>query len=200
MDDCCEVREVPREQRRVLHVVLWINVAMFLVESIAGILGHSTALFADSIDMLGDAIVYGFSLYVISRGLLWQARAALLKGVIMAAFGIGVLVQVAVKIARGLTPAVEVMGIVGLLAFAANLFCLILLWRRRGDDINMRSAWVCSRNDVVGNAGVLVAAALVALTGSPWPDVVIGLLVAGVFVHSAVRVIQEASGAVALPR
>jgi Co/Zn/Cd efflux system component len=199
MDDCCEIREVPREQRRVLHIVLWINVAMFLVESIAGILGHSTALFADSIDMLGDAIVYGFSLYVISRGLRWQARAALLKGVIMAAFGIGVLVQVAVKIARGLTPAVEVMGVVGLLAFAANLFCLILLWRRRGDDINMRSAWVCSRNDVVGNAGVLVAAALVALTGSPWPDVVIGLLVAAVFVHSAVRVIQEASGAVALP-
>ena len=118
MDDCCEIREVPREQRRVLHIVLWINVAMFLVESIAGILGHSTALFADSIDMLGDAIVYGFSLYVISRGLRWQARAALLKGVIMAAFGIGVLVQVAVKIARGLTPVVEVMGIVGLLAFA----------------------------------------------------------------------------------
>jgi Co/Zn/Cd efflux system component len=128
MNDCCEIREVPREQRRVLHIVLWINVAMFLVESIAGILGH-----------------------------------------------------------------------VGLLAFAANLFCLILLWRRRGDDINMRSAWVCSRNDIVGNAGVLVAAALVALTGSPWPDVVIGLLVAAVFVHSAVRVIQEASGAVALP-
>jgi Co/Zn/Cd efflux system component len=198
MDDCCEVREVPREQRRVLHVVLWINVAMFLVESLAGILGHSTALFADSVDMLGDAIVYGFSLYVISRGLLWQARAALLKGVIMAAFGIGVLVQVAVKAARELTPAVEVMGVVGLLAFAANLFCLILLWRRRGDDINMRSAWMCSRNDVVGNAGVLVAAGLVALTGSPWPDIVIGLLIAAIFGHSAVRVIREASGAMAL--
>jgi Co/Zn/Cd efflux system component len=94
---------------------------------------------------------------------------------------------------------VEVMGIVGLLAFAANLFCLVRLWRPRGDDINMRSAWVCSRNDVVGNAGVLVAAALVALTGSPWPDVVIGLLVVAVFVHSVVWVIQEASGAVALP-
>src|SRR5215472_2456092 len=118
MDECCEVREVPREQRRVLHLVLWINVAMFFVESVAGIVGHSTALFADSVDMLGDAIVYGFSLYVISRGLLWQARAALLKGVIMAAFGIGVLVQVAVKIARGLTPTVEVMGAAGLLALA----------------------------------------------------------------------------------
>jgi len=200
MDECCEVREIPREQRRVLHVVLWINVLMFLVESVAGILANSTALFADSVDMLGDAIVYGFSLFVISRGLFWQARAALLKGVIMAAFGIGVLVQVAVKIARGLPPTVEVMGAVGTLALAANLLCLVLLWRRRTDDINMRSAWVCSRNDVVGNAGVLVAAAAVALTGSPWPDIVIGLLVAGVFGRSAVQVIREASRAVALSR
>jgi Co/Zn/Cd efflux system component len=200
MDECCEVREVPREQRRVLHVVLWINVLMFLVESVAGILGNSTALFADSVDMLGDAIVYGFSLYVISRGLFWQARAALLKGVIMAAFGIGVLVQVGVKVARGLTPTVEVMGAVGTLALVANLLCLILLWRRRGDDINMGSAWICSRNDVIGNAGVLVAAAAVALADSPWPDIAIGLLVAAVFVHSAVGVIREASGGVALPR
>src|SRR5213593_607180 len=115
MDECCEVREIPRAQRRVLHVVLGINAAMFLVESTAGLLAHSTALFADSIDMLGDAIVYGFSLYVIGRGALWQARAALLKGIVMAAFGVGVLVQVALKIAQGLTPTVEVMGAVGTL-------------------------------------------------------------------------------------
>jgi Co/Zn/Cd efflux system component len=198
VDECCEVREIPREQRRVLHVVLWINVAMFLVESVAGVLGNSTALFADSVDMLGDAIVYGFSLYVISRGVQWQARAALLKGVIMAGFGIGVLVQAVVKIACGFAPTVEVMGAVGLLAFAANVSCLVLLWRRRGDDINMRSAWVCSRNDVAGNAGVLVAAAAVALTGSSWPDIAIGLLLAGVFGHSATRVIRDASRAATL--
>ena len=198
MDECCEVREIPREQRRVLHVVLWVNVVMFLVESAAGIFANSTALFADSVDMLGDAIVYGFSLYVVSRGLRWHARAALLKGVIMGAFGIGVLVQVVLKLARGLTPAADVMGAVGVLAFAANLFCLILLRRRRGDDINMRSAWICSRNDVIGNAGVLVAAALVGLTGSPWPDIVIGLLVASVFGRSAVQVIRDASRAVAV--
>src|SRR5215813_5017559 len=173
MDECCEVREVPREQRRLLHVVLWINAAMFLIESVAGVLAHSTALFADSIDMLGDAIVYGFSLYVIGRGVVWQARAALLKGLIMAAFGVGLLVQVAFKIAHGLTPTVEVMSAVGLVAFAANMGCLILLWRRRGDDINMRSAWICSRNDVIGNAAVLLAAGAVALTGSPWPDIAI---------------------------
>lgn len=196
MDQCCEAREIPREQRRVLHVVLWINAAMFLTESTAGILAQSTALFADSIDMLGDAIVYGFSLYVISRGLVWQARAALLKGIIMAAFGVGVLVQVSLKITQGLTPTVEVMGAVGALAFVANLACLALLWRRRGDDINMRSAWICSRNDVIGNAAVLVAAGAVAVTRSPWPDIVIGLLVASVFGRSAVQVLRDASRAV----
>src|SRR6185503_13570734 len=123
MDECCEVREVPRDQRRVLYIVLWINAAMFLAESIAGLLAHSTALLADSVDMLGDAIVYGFSLYVIGRGIVWQSRAALLKGLIMAAFGVGVLVQVVVKIAHGLTPTVELMGAVGLVALAANLAC-----------------------------------------------------------------------------
>ena len=193
MDECCEIREVPRQQRRLLYIVLWINVVMFVVESVGGVAGHSTALLADSVDMLGDAIVYGFSLYVISRGVMWQARAAMLKGVIMAAFGAGVLVQVAVKIARGLAPTVEVMSAVGLLALVANLFCLVLLWRRRGDDINMRSAWICSRNDVLGNVGVLVAAAAVAVTGSPWPDIIVGLAVAGVFGRSAIQVIREAS-------
>ena len=174
MDECCEVREIPREQRRVLYIVLWINAAMFLAESIAGLTANSTALLADSVDMLGDAIVYGFSLYVIQRGIVWQARAALLKGIIMAAFGVGVL------------------------ALAANLFCLILLWRRRGDDVNMRSAWICSRNDVVGNVGVLVAALAVGLTGSPWPDILIGLAVAGMFGRSAMQVIREAGRASAI--
>jgi Co/Zn/Cd efflux system component len=196
MDECCEVRQIPREQRRVLHVVLWINAVMFLAESVAGVLAHSTALFADSMDMLGDAVVYGFSLCVVGRGLVWQARAALLKGIVMGAFGLGVLVQVAVKLARGLTPSVEVMGAVGVLAFAANLCCLALLWRRRGDDINMRSAFVCSRNDVIGNAAVLIAAVAVAVTGAGWPDIVIGLLVAVVFGRSAVQVVREAARAV----
>ena len=198
MDECCEVREVPRQQRRVLHAVLWVNAAMFLAEGVAGLVAHSTALLADSVDMLGDAIVYGFSLYVIGRGVVWQARAALLKGVIMAAFGVGVLVQVAVKIAYGLTPTAELMGVVGLVALGANLFCLSLLWRRRGDDINMRSAWVCSRNNVIGNVGVLVAAVAVGLTGSPWPDIMIGLLVAAVFGRSAMRIIREATRAAAI--
>jgi Co/Zn/Cd efflux system component len=171
---------------------------VFLAESIGGLTAHSAALLADSVDMLGDAIVYGFSVYVIHRGTVWQARAALLKGIIMAVFGVGVLIQVAVKIVQGLTPTVQVMGAIGALAFAANLLCLVLLKGRRDDDINMRSAWVCSRNDVIGNAAVLAAAALVAVTRSAWPDILIGLLIAGVFGRSAVQIIREASRAVVL--
>ena len=173
---------------------------MFVVESAAGLAAHSTALLADSVDMLGDAIVYGVSLHVIGRGAVWQGRAALLKGLVMAAFGAGVLVQVAVKLARGLTPTAEVMGAVGLTALAANTLCLLLLWRHRGDDINMRSSWMCSRNDVIGNVGVLVAALAVGLSGSPWPDIAVGLAVAAVFVRSAAQVIREASRAIAASR
>jgi Co/Zn/Cd efflux system component len=193
--DCCEVRtDIPERQRRVLHAVLWINIAMFLAEAIAGVLANSTALLADSVDMLGDAIVYGFSLYVVARGAIWQARAALLKGLIMAAFGVGVLIQVAVKVLAGLAPSAGIMGGIGLLALAANGACLAILWRRRTDDINMRSAWVCSLNDVAGNAAVLIASAAVAVTGSGWPDIIVGLLIAAMFSTSAVSVIRSARG------
>lgn len=191
MDECCAVIRVAEQQRRVFRIVLWINVTMFLVEAVAGILSYSTALLADSVDMLGDAIVYGFSLYVVGRSAIWQARAAALKGIIMAAFGLGVLAQVIVKVLQGLVPSANVMGAIGVLALAANVFCLLLLWRHRGDDINMRSAWICSRNDVIGNAGVLLAAVGVTLTGSAWPDIAIGVLVAGVFCRSAILVLRE---------
>ena len=193
MKDCCDVMtDVSVEQRRVLQIVLWINLAMFLVEFGAGLLAESTALLADSVDMLGDAIVYGFSLYVVGRGSAWQARAGMLKGVVMAAFGFGVLAEATMKIVRGDVPAADVMGGIGLVALAANLACLLLLRRRRADDINMRSAWLCSRNDVMANAGVLLAAAGVFVTSSAWPDIAIGLLIAAMFVTSAFSVIREA--------
>ncbi len=195
MDECCKVITISAQQRRVFHAVLWINVCMFILEASAGVLVHSSALLADSVDMLGDAIVYGFSLYVIGRGPVWQARAALLKGFIMASFGVGVLAHVAFKAVHGLGPTAEVMGVVGVIALVANGICLILLWQRRGDDINMRSAWVCSRNDVIGNMGVLLAALAVYFTGSPWPDIVIGLLIAALFIRSAISIIRESSQA-----
>ena len=193
MTECCEITsDFTERQRRVLRVVLWINVGMFLAEATAGLLAHSTALLADSVDMLGDAIVYGFSLYVIARGPVWQARGALLKGGIMAAFGAGVLIEVVLKLMGGVVPAAETMGAIGAVALAANVVCLALLWPRRSDDVNMRSAWRCSLNDVVGNLGVLVAGAGVAVTGRAWPDIVVGLLIAALFVTSSVGVIREA--------
>jgi len=108
MRECCEVRaDIPERQRRVLQVVLAINAVMFVIEFASGVLAHSTALLADSVDMLGDAIVYGFSLYVVSRGAIWQARAALLKGLIMAGFGVGVAAEVGVKLVRGTVPTAD---------------------------------------------------------------------------------------------
>ena len=193
MKDCCEVRtDIPERQRRVLQVVLWINVGMFLLEFAAGALANSTALLADSVDMLGDAIVYGFSLYAVARGGVWQVRAALVKGVTMAALGVGVLVHVIVKVVAGLAPSPEIMGGIGLLALAANGVCLFFLWPRRVDDINMRSAWMCSLNDVIANVGVLAASAAVAFTGSGWPDIIVGLIIAAVFGASAATVIHSA--------
>jgi len=193
MDECCDFRsDIPERQRRILTIVLWINAVMFVVELVAGLASHSTALLADSVDMLGDAIVYGFSLYVVGRGVVWQARAALLKGGIMAAFDAGVLAEVVVKIARGLVPSPDLMIGIGCLAFAANGAVLIFLWRHRGDDINMRSAWLCSRNDVIANASVLLAAGGVALTGSAWPDILVGLAIALMFGTSAVQVLRDA--------
>jgi Co/Zn/Cd efflux system component len=173
-------------------LVLAVNAAMFLVELAAGLAARSTALLADSADMLGDTIVYGFSLYAVARGPVWQARAALLKGVIMAAFGGGIVVEIAAKLVRGATPSAEVMSGVGALALAANGAVLLALWRHRADDLNMRSVWLCSRNDVVANGGVLVAALGVALTGSAWPDIAMGLVIAALFASSAVGVIRAA--------
>jgi len=192
--ECCAVQvDVPERQRRLLWVVLCINGAMFLVELIAGITASSTALLADSVDMLGDAIVYGVSLYVVARGAIWQARVARLKGLIMAAFGVGVLAQVVTKLLHGLHPNADTMGVVGSLALAANTVCLVMLWRRRRDDVNMRSAWMCSLNDVAGNAGVIVAGAAVALTASGWPDILVGLMIAGMFCASATHIIRAAA-------
>jgi Co/Zn/Cd efflux system component len=193
MKDCCEITVgLTERQRRMLRVVLWINLTMFVVEFVAGLAAHSTALLADSVDMLGDAIVYGFSLYVIGRGAIWQARGALLKGSIMAAFAAGIVVEVAAKLTRGVSPASDIMSVVGVIALIANASVLAFLWRHRSDDLNMRSAWLCSRNDVIANAGVILAAAGVAITRTPWPDIVVGVGIAALFAMSAVSVLRDA--------
>ena len=192
MDTCCAViPDVTRRQRRVLTIVLALNAAMFALELGTGLLARSTALVADSADMLGDALVYGLSLYAVGRGETWKARAALLKGGLMAAFAAGVLGQAALRLVRGGAPIAEAMGAVGLVALAANALCLLLLWRLRDDDVNMRSAWLCSRNDVVANVAVLLAAAAVRATDSGAPDLAVGLAIAAMFGTSAARVLRD---------
>jgi Co/Zn/Cd efflux system component len=191
-DDSCSTSALQGRQRRVLYWVLAINAGMFIVEASAGWIAHSSALLADSLDMLGDSLVYSFSLFAISRGPRWAARSALLKGGIMALFGLFVLGEVIHKLLWPVVPVAETIGVIGVLALLANLTCLLLLTRHRSDDINMNSVWLCSRNDIIANAGVLTAAAGVALTHQGWPDIVIGLLIATLFLRSAVQVIGRA--------
>lgn len=191
-DTACELDALRGRQSTVLKIVLAINVLMFVVEASTGLLAHSTALLADSLDMLGDALAYAFSLYVIARGGSWQAVSALLKGLIMMTFSFFVLGEAVYQIAYPTIPVAETIGAVGMLALSANALCAVLLLRHRRDDINMRSAWLCSQNDLLGNIFVLLAAIGVWLTSTRWPDVLVGLLIATIFARSATRVIHSA--------
>jgi len=197
MAGCCSENDIHlqhmrSQQARMLWAVLAINTVMFLFEFTAGWLASSTALMGDSLDMLGDAMVYGLSLFVVAKSMRWKALSAGFKGVIMLAFGLLVLGQAATKAVAGQTPEPTIMAIVGLIALVANVACLMLLTRHRSDDVNMRSSWICSRNDLFANGGVLVAAALVAFTNSVWPDVAVGTIIAGLFLHSSVGVLRDA--------
>ncbi|EAR23470.1 cation diffusion facilitator family transporter [Nitrococcus mobilis] len=197
MAGCCHendrgIIELRDRQARMLWAVLAINAVMFVVEFGAGWLASSTALLGDSLDMLGDALVYGFSLLVVARSTRWKAISAGFKGSIMAVFGIIVLLEATGKILWGSEPQALLMALVGGVALAANSVCLALLTRHRGDDVNMRSAWICSRNDLVANAGVLLAAAAVALTGSAWPDILVGVAIAVLFLRSSLGVLDDA--------
>lgn len=197
-DDCCSSKSVEleklarqAEQRRVLIVVLVINAVMFFAEFGAGLVAGSAALMADATDMLGDALVYGVSLYAIAKSDRWKAGVAAFKGAFILILGFGILVNAAIKIQSGVPPSSTLMLAFGGLALVANLVCLGLLWRFRRQDVNMASTWECSRNDVISNVGVLAAAGLVAATSSPWPDILIGLAMAAVVLRSAVRVLGE---------
>jgi len=191
-DKACEIDALRSRQSSTLKIVLGINALMFIIELTAGMLGHSVSLVADSLDMLGDALVYGFSLYVVARGAAMKARAALFKGIIMAAFGLVVLGQAIYRIAFPQLPVFEAIGAIGLLALAANGICFFLLWGHRADDINMSSVWLCSRNDIIANISVLFAAAGVWLSHSGWPDIIVGLALAALFLRSALHVLRDA--------
>ncbi|HUX19401.1 MAG TPA: cation diffusion facilitator family transporter [Acidithiobacillus sp.] len=197
MADCCEDKacalDALRErQSATLKIVLLINAVMFVIELLAGMMAGSTALLSDSLDNLGDALTYGLSLYAVSRGLRSKAKVALFKGLLILAAGLFVLSQVAYRIAVPVIPTYETMGLVSLLALLANGTCLVMLWKHREEDINMSSVWECSRNDIASNVAVLLAAAGVWLTHSGWPDILIGALLALMFLKSAVKVLKGA--------
>ena len=198
-DDCCSAKAdeiaalgAHADVRRVLQIVLVINLVMFVAEFTAGVFARSTALMADSVDMLGDALVYVLSLYALERSLRWRAGAALFKGGIIAAFGIWVAVEVVLKLTGNIVPTAGTMGIFGFIALAANLTCLALLYQHRNRDVNLSSTFECSRNDVIANTGVIIAAAGVYLFNSGWPDIIVGSAIAILFFRSAVRVLRQA--------
>lgn len=184
---------------RVLWIVLGINALMFVVEGLAGLMAHSTSLLADALDMLGDAMVYGFSLFVLARSARWQAGAALAKGGFMLVFGLAVLGEALYKVAHPIVPAFETMGVVGGAALLANLCCFVLLYRHRADNLNMSSTWLCSRNDLIANAGVLAAAGGTWLFASRWPDILVGATIASLFLGTALGVIAQAMREVRAP-
>jgi len=189
-----------KSYRRVLWLALVINAAMFGVEIGVGVEGGSKALLADAIDFLGDAANYGITLFVLGLGVIWRARAALLKGAAMIAFGIGITGATIEGAIAGTLPHAVSMGAVGLAALAANLFVALLLFRYRKGDSNRRAVWLCTRNDAIGNLAVLVAAAGVFASDTGWPDLAVAAIMAGLAIASGLRVVRQAMGEIGASR
>ena len=180
--------------RRVLWVVIGINATMFVAELVTGAISNSRALQADSLDFAGDTATYALSLFVIGKPLIWRSRAAMIKALSLLAMGVAVLVMTLSSLSHASPPLAGWMGAVALLALAANTISALLLMKFRDGDANVRSVWLCSRNDAIGNLGVLVAAALVYWLDSSWPDRVLALIMASLFIHSAYSILRQARG------
>jgi Co/Zn/Cd efflux system component len=185
--------------RRVLWVALAINLTMFAVEIGAGFAAQSASLLADSLDFLGDAANYGISLLVIGLALRWRARASLVKAATMGAFGLWVAATTIQHALAGTLPAAPMMGAVGVVAFAANFGVALLLWRWRDGDSNMRSVWICTRNDAIGNLAVIAAALGVFGSGSGWPDYLVAAIMSGLALWGAATIIRGALGELRQP-
>ncbi|MGJ0428775.1 cation transporter [Methylobacter sp.] len=191
-DNNCSLDRLRERQRGTLQIVLGINAVMFFVIVAAALYGNSTALLADSLDNLGDALTYGLSLYAVSRSTAVKAKVALFKGGLIFLATVAVAAQIVYKFFVPSLPVFEVMGAFSVLGLAANSLCLFLLWRHRREDVNMSSVWECSRNDIVSNLSVFAAAGAVWFTGSGWPDIVVALGLVFFLMHSAIRVISSA--------
>jgi Co/Zn/Cd efflux system component len=198
MGECCgcgktlDVAAMQARHRRVLWIVLLINLATFLMMVSASWYSHSSSLLSGALDNLGDAATYLLSLLVVGAGVAAKARVALFKGVLILAAAVAVAVQIGWRLAHPQVPLFESMGLAALLNLAANGFCLWLLTPYRNDDVNLASAWECARNDIFEGISVVLAAGLVALFGAGWPDLLVAVALLVVFLRSALRVLRIA--------
>lgn len=193
MSGCgCEVEIKDRSETRVLVILLLINGVMFLLEFAVGWWAQSTALIADAMDMLADAMVYAVGLYAVGKSLSAKIRAANLSGWLQLGIGLMVLVDVVRRLVLGSEPVSVLMMGMGLVALVANTACLLLISRHRDGEVHMRASWIFSKNDVIANIGVILAGVLVAVTGSRLPDLVIGFVVAAVVARGGLEILRDA--------
>ena len=195
-DDCCQnkgkdLENIKKQHSNILWIVLFINLIMFVIEIVSGFRARSLALTGDSLDMLGDALVYGSSIFVIYKSQHAQARVSLLKGFIMLGFAFIVLLRGLYKLDNWSIPLHQTMSSIGIIALVANLFCLLLLTKYRKDNLNMSSVWLCSRNDIIANSSVLIAAFITGINPSPLPDILVGFLLTFIFTKSSLKVIRK---------
>ncbi|GGD61454.1 cation transporter [Lacimicrobium alkaliphilum] len=189
----CSVDALRQRQKGTLQIVLGINAVMFVVIAVAAFYANSSALLADSLDNLGDALTYALSLYVVSRSARAKAKVALFKGLLIFVAGCVVAGQILYRLWVPGMPVFELMGTFSLIALAANSVCLYLLWRHRHEDVNMSSVWECSRNDIATNLSVFIAAGAVWLTGSGWPDILVAVGLVVLLMRSSLRVLSSAT-------
>jgi len=192
MPNCCAINKNLAQKKRLLWTVLLINAIMFFAQFVAAWVAHSTMLLADSLDMLGDALTYGLSIYVASKSDNWLNRAAIFKGVVILVFAMIVLIEAVYKLLfSDYQTSYHLMFIFGLLGLFANGVCFYLLTKQRNTDVNLRSTWVCSRNDLIGNAAVIITAFLVMIFQSRWPDILIGLGFVTILIYSAFSIFRD---------
>ncbi len=177
--------------KRILLIVIAINAGMFMVEMAFGISGQSQSLKADALDFLGDSATYAMSLWAIGKSVETRSLVALIKGVSLLLMAAWVLISTLHYVIYSNEPSAPIMGWVGLAALAANLFSVLLLLRYRDGDANVRSVWLCSRNDAIGNVAVMLAAAAVYLSGTHWPDLLVAIILAALFSNSAIKIIRQ---------
>ena len=195
MSGCCEPTRFDGasiQYKRALWAVIGINAVMFAVEITAGFTADSQALKADALDFASDTVTYAISLSVIGASLRKRAYASVFKALSLGAIAIYILALTLVRLFEGGAPDAQTMGIIGVIAFFANVLSVVLLLRWRDGDSNVRSVWLCSRNDAIGNLGVISAGILVSVTGSRWPDLAVGALLAGLFLRSAFSILAQA--------